>query len=94
MLISRLVNLNEAFVPDFVKIQYQEVLTCNNLLLKNNSVDLQEYFIDLINFFAVIPEQERYLSFCRKKNTYMVESEIRSPDAETCLSKIKICHVC
>ena len=41
-------------------------------------------------------EQERYLSqtFFRKKNRYMVESEIRLLDGETCLSKIIICHVC
>ena len=41
-------------------------------------------------------EQERYLSqtFCRKKNAYIVESEIRLLDGETCLSKIVICHNC
>ena len=41
-------------------------------------------------------EHERYLSytFCRKKNTYMVEIEIRPLKGETCLSKIIICHVC
>ena len=29
-----------------------------------------------------------------KKNTYVVESEIKLLDGETCLSKIIICHVC
>ena len=32
--------------------------------------------------------------FAGRKNTYMVKSEIRLLDGETCLSKIIICDIC